>query len=78
MPMETRSSKAFFQIYGFQKTAEKKIVPPLWGKKREKCLSFEFFSPQPLQAAQFVVIWLQIVKTVIETSLCDAGRPIST
>ena len=53
MPMETRSSKVFFQIYRFKKTAEKILVPPLWGKKR-KMFDFFFFFPQRLQAAQFV------------------------
>ena len=34
MPMETRSSKVFFRIYCFKKTAENFHVPLLWGKKK--------------------------------------------
>ena len=52
-PMETRSPKKNIQTYCFQTPAENFLVKPLW-QKREKMFDFFLFSPQRLQAAQFV------------------------
>ena len=79
MPMETRSSKVFFQIYRFKKTAEKILVPPLLEKKR-KMFDFLIFSPPTaaINSGAICFFWLQIVNTVIETNSCDDRRSIST
>ena len=77
MSMETRSSKVFFEYIALKKEP-KKIMYRRCGEKREKTFILFYFFPQPLQAAQLVFFWSQIVNTVIETSSCDDRRSIST